>query len=420
MLLHATSKYKEKHKPPTPPDAKPKRRKGRFWRRLARVLVVFFATLVIIYLILPGVLVFYLNKKWASMPGYVGHLEAIEINLADFSVTAKQITIKKKNGKIADPFIYVSQSNVSVDWEAWDKGTRAASIVLDSIGVNIYKAQSPELSQTPSDTAIFNLVDVMMPIDRNRLEIKRGTIKFHDTHTGNPFSIELNRLHVLATNLENADKLQSPLPATVKISANAYGGQLNLHLRANPKSEKKDFELTANLSRLPLPNVNHLLLQFAKFDVNRGFFTLKANIAAQNNQLRGLVDLEIAELDVFDRKLEKEKSAKEKNRERWIEFFGKLVTNKEDRLISTKVEIEGNLNNPKISIWQIIAQAITESGTKSLSKGFDKSEKVDEDGERKPSVLERLFDKDVRNEMKAKRQQKREEKKKEREEKKKK
>jgi len=417
MLLRGSRKRKHIQTDTTQTDTEPKPlRRGRFWRRLARTLVVFLGLVVIIYLLLPMVVVSYMNRKWATMPEYQGHLTSIEFDIFNLQVVAKGISITKKNGKIADPFIYVSQSTITVDWDAWDKGTKAASIVLDSMAINIFKAPTAELSQTPADTAIFNLVEVMMPITRNRLEVKRGTVSFKDTHGPKPFAINLSRLYVLATNLENVDST-SALPARVLIRANAYGAPLQLNMKVNAKSQDKRFELTASLKRLPMPNVNHLLREFAGFDVFKGYFSMYGQVSASNNVLRGYVDLDMEELDVFDRKTEKDEKGKQKNKERWIEFAGKILTNKKEEKISTRVEIEGNLNNPKISIWQVISQAITEAGTKSLTNGFGKKDKPDENSEKKPTFLEKVFDKDVRKEEKAKRVEAREEKKEEREKK---
>lgn len=419
MLLHTSSRYKEKRNFEKPIDTIPAKSKGRFWRRLARASVIVLATLVIIYLILPSILLSYLNKKWDTMPEYRGHITTIELDIFNLQVRAKGVTISKKNGKIKEPFIYVSQSTLSVDWYAWNKGIKAASIVIDSMEINIVNAPTKELSQTLADTAIFNLADVMMPITRNRLEVLRGTINYKYNHGLKPLDLHLSRLHVLAENLENVDSTDA-LPAKVNISANAYGAPLELNLHVNVKSQDKRFTMAVSLTRLHLPNVNHLLREFASFDVEEGYFTMRGNIASANGYLKGKVDLDIEELDVFDRKKEKEETGKQKNKERWIEFAGKLLTNKEEKKISTSIDIEGDIKNPKISVWQIIGQALTDAGSKSLSKGFGNKKEKGDLVDSKPTLIKRMFDKNARKEYKELKKKERKKKKDKRKEKQKK
>jgi hypothetical protein len=102
----------------------------------------------------------------------------------------------------------------------------------------------------------------------------------------------------------------------------------------------------------------------------------------------------IEQLDIFDRKTEKDENKKTKKLERWIDFGAWFFKNKKEDKISTRIEIDGLLNDPNINIWQIIGEVITESTTKSLLQGLDNSVAINSVGTKhKKNFLEKLFTK---------------------------
>jgi hypothetical protein len=372
----------------------PKKRRGRFWRRLGRTLIIFIGFVVILLMVAPRIALWNMNQRLANMPEYYAHVGDLDIDYWNLTAVAHDVVIKKKNGKIDVPLIYVSKSTVKLDEDADNAGIKATSIVVDSIAINMVSSYSKELSQMPTDSAFMDVLHVLMPLERNKLVIKTGHVNYYDNKHSPNTVIELSNLQIKGDNLMNIKDSASATPGRLNMTANVYGALLTANIKVNTKSKTPLFDVSATLTKLNLVNVNHLLKAYAKFDVHKGYFSMSTEMATKDNHIRGYVKPVIDDLDIFDRKSEKGESTKTKQRERWIDFGAWLFKNKKEDKISTRIEIDGMLNNPNINIWQIIGEAITESTTKSLFGGLDNSVGINSVGTvHKKNFLEKVFDK---------------------------
>ncbi|UPT65351.1 MAG: DUF748 domain-containing protein [Sphingobacteriales bacterium JAD_PAG50586_3] len=372
----------------------PPKRKRRLLRFIGSFFVIFLGLFAIALIAAPRYALYDMNKRLTNMPGYTAHVGDLSIDYLTLTAKAKNIYIRKKNGKIKQPMIYVSQSTVNLDMDAWDAGITATRIVVDTIVINLVSSHNKELSQMPTDSAFADVMKELMPLERNRLEIKHGTVTYYDNKHIPNAQIVLNDLYIKGENLLNISDSTAQLPGRMQMRANIYGATLSANIKVNAKSKVPMFDVTATLSKLNLVNVNHLLTAYAKFDVHKGYFSMSTEMATKNNRIFGYVKPVIDELDIFDRKSEKEESGKDKQRERWYDFGAWLFKNKKEDKISTTIEIDGPLKDPNINIWQIIGEAITQSATSSLLQGLDNSVGINSvGGEHKKGFLEKLLTK---------------------------
>jgi hypothetical protein len=374
--------------------AKPKKRKGRGWRFFARFFVLIFGFIAIAMIVAPRLALWDMNRRLANMPGYYAHVDDLSIDYWNLEAVAKRVIISKKNGKIKQPLIYVSQSRVTVDMDAWKAGKKSTHVIVDTILINMISSHDKELSQMPTDSDFSAVLKVLMPLERNKLEIKTGTITYYDNKHIPNTQIVLNNFYLKGENLQNVTDSTAQLPGRMQMRANVYGATLSANIKVNTKSKIPAFDVTATLSKLDLRNVNHLLKAYAKFDVFKGYFSMSTEMATKNNRIFGYIKPVIDELDIFDRKSEKGEDNKGKTRERWYDFGAWLFKNKKEDKISTTIEIDGPLKDPNINIWQIIGEAITQSTTSSLLQGLDNSVGINSvGGEHKKSFLEKLMSK---------------------------
>lgn len=374
--------------------AKPPKRKRRLLRFIGSLFVIVLGLVAIAMIAAPHYALYDMNKRLANMPGYTAHVDDLSIDYLTLTVKAYRITIKKKNGKIKEPIIYVSQSTVNLDMDAWKAGKTATRIVVDTILINMVSSYDKELAQMPTDSAFADVLKELMPLDRNKLEIKTGTVTYYDhKHVPNT-QIVLNNLYIKGQNLLNISDSTAQLPGRLQMRANVYGATLSANIKVNTKSKIPMFDVTATLSKLDLRNVNHLLKAYAKFDVYKGYFSMSTEMATKNNRIFGYIKPVIDDLDIFDRKSEKDEDNKGKQRERWYDFGAWLFKNKKEDKISTTIDIDGPLRDPNINIWQIIGEAITQSTTSSLLQGLDNSVGINSvGGEHKKGFLEKLMSK---------------------------
>jgi len=95
-------------------------------RRIRNILIAIVALLIIIRLILPYVVLKYVNNKLAGLEDYYGHVEDIDLSLYRGAYVIKDLKILKteKVGKKIDsiPFFKTPVIDLSVQWKALLKG----------------------------------------------------------------------------------------------------------------------------------------------------------------------------------------------------------------------------------------------------------------------------------------------------------
>jgi hypothetical protein len=204
-------------------------------------------------------------------------------------------------------------------------------------------------------------------------------------------------IHVLAENLSNVNENKELLPATVTASANTYGGNVNLNMKLDALNKIPTFDLNAELKDLNLVQLNDFLKAYGKFDVQKGTFSIYTEAAARNNKITGYAKPVIKDLDVVEWKDEKEDPLGQKILETLIGFGGWIFKNKTEDQVATEIDFEGNLDNPEISIWEIVGEALRNAFIQALYPSIENSiniAKVGENPDDEEGFIEGLFKKD--------------------------
>jgi hypothetical protein len=390
-------------------------RKGRSRRRLARTLIITIGILAIINFALGPILTWYVNKQMANMKEYVGHVNSINVNLITASANVEGINLKKKNGQIPIPFFYTNTANVGLEWKSLLKGRVVAKIDVDSFMVNFVKGPTKEQSQTSVDKSWIDLADKLMPISINRFEVHSGEVHYRDFFSSPRVDLFANRIHILGENLSNVkDSTDNKLPAKVDLRANIYGGAVTVKTNLNALSKVPLFDLTAEVKKMPLPKLNDFIKAYGNFDVQKGSFSAYAEAASKDNKIKGYVKPFVEDLDVLNLQQEKNDAPKTKLYEALIEVGSWFVENHKTDNIATRIDIEGKLDKPDVSVWQIVTDLLRNAFVKALFQSVDNTVTISTvDEKRDKTFLEKIF------KPSNERVKKREDRKKEREKKKK-
>ncbi|RZM10711.1 MAG: DUF748 domain-containing protein, partial [Pedobacter sp.] len=275
-------------------------RKPFFRRKLVRIWLIIIAILIVIRLFLPAIVLYYCNKSLANMDGYYGHIRDIDISLYRGAYEINDIYINKKDsasGKQTE-FIRVQNIDLSVEWSALFKGSLVGELVFNSPSL-IFTKDKTEISTVKKDTSDFRKVlKDFMPLKINRFEINNGAIHYVDQGSSPKVDIALSKLHVLATNLRNADDSKVLLPSTAAAQADAYDGHIEVNMKLNPLAENATFDLNADVKNVNLVKLNGFLQAYGGFDVNKGTFGLYSELATKNGDFKGYVKPLIKDLDV--------------------------------------------------------------------------------------------------------------------------
>jgi hypothetical protein len=395
-------------------DIKPvltkKQKRGRRGRRFLRVFITISVFIILLHIFAPMIALAVINKQMANMPEYTGHINSLQFNLFTGQVTVKEFTMKKKGGKIPVPFLDVDRLWVGIDMKAvWHKRI-VAKVEVDNFQLNFVKGPTKETSQTKVDKSWIDYFDKLIPIDINRLNVNDGNIHYRDFHSYPKIDVYMDKFYVVGENLSTVKDTTKALPATVKVTANAYGGSLSVNSKVNIfRQGIPDFDVNAEIKNLPLTYLNNFLKAYAKMDVQKGWFSVYAEAAAKEGNIKGYVKPLVKDLDVIDMRERKDMPFKDQVIESLVEVVAWIFENKRTENVATKVEFSGKINKPYISIWGVIGEALVNAFIEALMPTLENSININSVGtEDDKNFLEKIFDPNGK--KKAKRDEKKKEK----------
>ncbi len=373
-------------------------RKGRF-------ILITIAALIVIRLILPYVVLHYANKTLATMPGYYGHVQDIDLAIYRGAYKLNNIYLDKKDtvSGLQTPFFASRIIDLSVEWKALFHGKIVGELIFDAPLLRFTKDKA-EPAQVTKDTNDFRkLLRSFMPLKVNRFEIFRGTIQYIDSTTNPVVNIQMNEAHVLAQNLKNV-RDTALLPATVTASALVYGGTMDFNMKLDPLAEQSTFDLNAEVKNTNLPKLNDFFKAYGKFDVSKGDFGLYTEIAAKEGKFKGYVKPVIKDLKVLGKE-DRHDDILQKLWEGIVGAASHILRNHKENQIATKIPFEGSFNNTTTNTWYAILDLLRNAFIQALLPSIDYEiniQSVSIAKEEKKGFFKTLFSKDKKDEEKEK------------------
>jgi len=346
-----------------------------------------------LHLILPSVLLRYVNRQLSKIEGYRGSVEDIDIAIFRGAYTIKQIRLDKLSGKIPHPFFKADIIDLSVEWRALFNGRVVAEIEVEKPELNFVKGPTKATSQTDIDKDWTEVVDNLIPLKLNRFEINDGEIHYRDLHSSPKVDIFTKNVHIIAENLSNAKHNKEELPSTVKATADVYDGKVTVDMKIDPLNKAPSFDMNAKLTQVNLVKVNDFLKAYGNFDVEKGSLQLYTEAAAKDGLITGYTKPVIKDMKVLNWKTDKETPV----RFIWeaiVEGVAWVLNNKAKDQIATKAQFEGRFDNPDVNIWFIIGQLLRNAFIEALYPALENSVTINTPKkEEKPTLLEKIFKK---------------------------
>ena len=353
-------------------------KKKKIWLSVVGGLIL---ALVIFRLMLPSILLRYVNRQLTLIDGYSGHVEDIDVSLYRGAYTIKDIKLDKTGGKIPVPFFKADVIDLSVEWRALFHGRIVAEIITEKPVLNFVKGPTKETSQTSVDSNWTDVVDKLIPVKLNRFEINDGEIHYRDFHSSPNVDIQAQNIHIVAENLSNAKHAKDTMPSTVNATANVYDGQATLTMKLDPLAKNPTFDVNARMTTLSLAKLNNFLRAYGNFDVEKGTFSLYTEAAAKDGRIKGYTKPLIKDLQVASWKEDKDKPLKF-IWESLIDFVGWVLDNPKTDRIATKATFEGSTKNPQVDLWSTIGELLRNAFIQALYPSLENSININSVGKK--------------------------------------
>jgi Domain of Unknown Function (DUF748) len=328
--------------------------------------------LIVIRIALPYILLKWVNKELQQIPGYSGHVDDLDVALIRGAYKIKSMRLDKTGGKVPVPFFSAPLIDLSLQWESLFHGRIVGQIEVDQPILNFVKGPTEATSQTKIDKSWTDVVKKLMPLKLNKFEIVEGQIHYRDFHSKPTFDIFAKEVHILAENLNNAEKNKELLPSTITASADVYGGKATATMKMDALAKTPAFDGNAKLEGLNLANLNNFIDAFAKFDIKSGEISIYSEAAAKDGRITGYTKPIIKNLKVVNWEKDKDKPLKIAY-EAVVEVVAWIFKNHNKEQLATKVDFEGNIKNPNIDIWELIGEVLRNAFIQALYPSLENS-----------------------------------------------
>lgn len=351
-------------------------KKGKKKNRTLKIVGLIILILIIVRIFLPTIVLRYVNKSLAEMDEYYGHVEDIDLYLYRGAYAIKNIEIvklqKQSNSKDTIPFFKSKNIDLSVEWKSLLKGKFVGEIEFYKPVINFVNAKQND-ENVANDTADFKtLLNDLMPITINRFEINDGEIHYIDPNSNPKIDIYMDEIKVLANNLSSVNKNKKLLPANISADGKIHGGTFDLNVDLDALADEPTFDLSAQLKKLNMVEINDMLKAYANFDVEKGNYGLYSEFAARNGSFSGYVKPIIKDLDV----VQWNKEEGDIGQIAWETLIGttaEIFQNQRKEQLATKLNIEGEFNDPNINLWNAVVNVLRNAFWQALKPSLENS-----------------------------------------------
>jgi hypothetical protein len=341
-------------------------------KKLLRIIALIVGLLIILRLILPYIVLNFVNNRLEHIHGYYGHVDDINLSLYRGAYVVKHIYIDVVDTASLKqtPFFSSENVDISIEWKSLFKGEIVSELIFNT-SVLRFTEDAAEPEQLEKDTNDFRrMLKTFTPIKVNRFEVFDGKIQYIDNTVTPKVDIHLDNAHIIANNLSNVEDT-TLLPAKVTASADVYGGKLSFNMRINALANDPTYDLNAEIKGANLAKMNTFFKAYADFDVSKGNFGLYMEIAAKDRKFIGYVKPIIKDLEIVGPEDRKD-SVLSKFWEGLVGIVGDLLENPSTDQVAAKIPIVGAYGDQTIGIWYAVLSTLRNGFIQALYPTLDR------------------------------------------------
>ncbi|GAB2558619.1 AsmA family protein [Spirosoma areae] len=392
-------------------------------KRTWKILIGLIVLLVIARLLLPYFVLRYVNKTLADMGAYTGHVEDIDIHLLRGAYQLDELRIRKVNGKIKEPFLFMPKTDLSVEWKSLFKGKLVGEVECYKPKINFAFSEDEASSQTGAEIDWTAYLKKMLPISINRFAVIDGKVDLTSLVTQPRADLSLQNVQGEIQNIRNVEDKAKKLPSPVTVTGDmpGYGGTMNFSANMNLLKVTPDFDYNLRFSDVQLVKVNNLAREYANVDFERGSVSVYSEMAMYDGKLNGYLKPLTKGMKIFKLNEHEGRSVGKFFTELLAQAGTAILKNPKYDQVATRIPLNGTVNDINTATWPAIFGLLRNAYVEAFKGEFDnnitltdalKNVKEDIKEKRAERKTER---KENRAERKAERKQKRAERKAKRE-----
>jgi hypothetical protein len=327
---------------------------------------------VVFRIMLPGIVLDYVNQTLAGMEDYRGQVRDIRMHLWRGAYEIIDVNLERTGGKVPVPFIHVDRIDLSVQWSEIINLALVGEMTLYRPSLNFVKGPTKETSQTTMTPTWMDITKELFPFSINEFDVVDGTVHYRDFHSEPKIDVFLDRVYMRAANLTNSRSVSRGKFATIEIYNKPAEDDPSFRtfVELDTFAKSPSFSLRFSLKGLELTRMNDFFRAYGNFDVESGTFSLYSEIEATEGNYKGYAKPFFKNLKVVDWKKDK----KSMLRLAWEAVVGaaaSVLENRPTKRIATIVPIEGNFKDKDIDYWRAIGNLLRNAFIEAIKPRFE-------------------------------------------------
>lgn len=324
--------------------------------------------LVSMRLVLPYLVLGYVNRTIKHVQEYDGSVQGVRIDLYRGAYTIKNMVLVKTNAATREPFLVIPTMDLAIEWHELFHGALVGSVVVDEPRVNFENGPTEEEKQSGLHKNWKETLEKLFPVTINRFQVNDAAIHYDDPHRDPPVDIWITSLYATATNLSNVRSAKTNLPAGLVARGKTIGnGVFTMNLRMNPLTHAPTFKLIAAITNMDLTALNNFMRAYGRFDVKGGTFACYLDIAAADEQYEGYLKPFFFNLKVFNWQEAKHENIVHDFWEAIVAGVSHVLRNQPKNQLATTIPISGTFYaRSSVDLWATVGGVLENAFIRAL------------------------------------------------------
>ena len=149
-------------------------------------------------------------------------------------------------------------------------------------------------------------------------------------------------------------------------------GQTLVDLVMRAENNGPDLTLNAKIENTDVRAMNDVLRAHAKVDAASGVLSVYSEINVKNGRVQGYVKPLFKDLNIYDKEQDEDKKLSAKLKEKAADLVAKVFKNRKTEDVATVGKVEGPLQNPKASTWEVLVNLVRNAFFQAIVPGFER------------------------------------------------
>ncbi len=149
-------------------------------------------------------------------------------------------------------------------------------------------------------------------------------------------------------------------------------GQTLVDVVMRAENNGPDLSLNAKIENTDVRAMNDLLRAHAKVDAASGVLSVYSEINVKNGRVQGYVKPLFKDLNIYDKEQDEDKKLSAKLKEKAADLVAKVFKNRKTEDVATVGKVEGPLQNPKASTWEVLVNLVRNAFFQAILPGFER------------------------------------------------